>query len=212
MQELGKRRLFLVLATAGMAMASLMTNAIAMWTPALFIRVYGWSAAKVGLWLGIIILLGAVVGAYLGGWITDRMTAQKRLDAPLRVSLISFFGVGVFGVATPLMPSGTLALLLILVVFFLKPMAFALAPLSLQMVLPNQLRSTTTALYFTVINLLGLFIGPVMIGYLSDHVFTGPTGVRYSMAVMTGVTVPLMVLLLLAALRPFRDLRTAALS
>jgi MFS family permease len=75
------------------------------------------------------------------------------------------------------------------------------------MVIPNQLRAGTTALYFTVLNLLGLLIGPIAIGFLSDRVFPGPEGVRYSMAVLTAVTVPLMVLLMLAATRPFRSLR-----
>jgi MFS family permease len=212
LRELGKRRLFLFLVISAMSMGSIMTNSFSTWTPALFIRVYGWSAPKVGLLLGIIILIGAVVGSYLGGWITDRLTLRKQLDAPLKVAIFSFIGVGIFGVATPLMPSGELSLALVLIVFFLKPMAFALAPLSLQLVIPNQLRSTTTALYFTIINLLGLLIGPTSVGLMTDRLFTGPTGVRYSMVVMTGITVPLMVLLLVAAIRPFKRLRNDTLS
>jgi len=212
MRELGQRRLFLILVIAAMSMGSIMTNSVSAWAPALFIRVYGWNEAQVGLLLGIMILVGAVFGSLLGGWVTDRMTKRNQLDAPIRVAAYSFIGVGIFGVAGPLMPSGELALVMVLVVYFLKPIAFALAPLSLQMVIPNQLRTTTTAIYFTVINFLGLFIGPVLLGFMSDQFFTGPGGVRYSMAVMVAVTVPLMVVLLLAAMPPFRRLRAEPLS
>jgi MFS family permease len=208
LRELGKRRRFLFLVIAAMSMGSIMTNSFSAWAPALFIRVYGWDEVQVGTWLGIMILAGAIGGSLLGGWVTDRLTQRKRLDAPITVAAYSFIGVGFVGVAAPLMPTGGLALLLMLIVYFLKPIAFALAPLSLQMVIPNQLRTTTTAIYFTVINFLGLFIGPLLLGYMSDNLFTGPTAVRYSMAVMIAGTVPLMVLLLLLALKPFRALRT----
>lgn len=209
-RELGKRRLYLVLIIAAMSMASIMTNGVSTWTPALFIRVYGWSATETGIWLGAMVLIGSVVGSFLGGWITDRMTQQNKLDAPLRVAAFSFLAAGLFGVAGPLMPSGDVSLLFVLGLFLLKPMCFALAPLSLQMVIPNQLRAGTTALYFTVLNLLGLLIGPITVGFLSDRIFPGPDGVRYSMAVLTAVTVPLMVVLMLAAIKPFRRLREEA--
>lgn len=209
MRELGKRRRFLIVAIAGMAMASLMINAVSMWTPALFLRVYGWNATEVGFWLGVMIFVGAVAGSYLAGWATDWLTQRNSLDGPIRVAALSFLGAGIFAVAAPLMPTGELALMLMAPVLFLQPMCFACTPIALQMVIPNQLRAQVSAGYLTVLNLVGLGLGPVMIGLMTDRLFSQPSDVRYSMALITVVTVPLMVVLMMLALKPFRELRAA---
>ncbi|MCW1431638.1 MFS transporter [Novosphingobium sp. JCM 18896] len=207
--ELGSRRRFLVLVFAGMSMASIMTQAVSVWTPALFIRVYGWSATQAGIWIGLVILLGSVIGSYLGGWITDWMTTRDRLDAPILIATVSFAVGGVFGVAAPLMPSGEGALLMLLPMLFLKPMAFACAPMALQMVMPNQLRAQVTAGYLTILNLVGLGLGPMIVGIMTDRLFTDPGDVRYSMSLVSLVTVPAMAILMAFAIRPFADLRRA---
>lgn len=206
-QELGKRRKFLVLLISGMAMANIMTMAVSMWSPALFIRVYGWSAAKAGFWLGLALLLGAIVGSYLAGWMTDKMTERGKLDAPIRIAAGSFLIAGVFGCLSPLMPSGQLALVAQLPLLFLKPMAFACSLMALQMVIPNQLRAQVNAFYNTILSLLGLVAGPLIIGMMTDHLFVGRDGVRYAMSLMSAVTAPLMAVGLLFAVEPFRTLR-----
>jgi MFS family permease len=207
LRELGTRRRFLVLVIAGMSMASIMTQAVSIWMPALFIRVYHWNATQAGVWIGAVILAGSVIGSYLGGWITDAMTQRRRLDAPILIATVSFGVAGLFAVAAPLMPTGDLALALVLPMLFLKPMAFACAPLALQMVIPNQLRAQATAGYLTVLNLIGLGLGPLVVGIMSDKLFTGPTGVRYSMSLIAAITVPIMVILMTLAIRPFARLR-----
>ena len=203
-RELGKRKTPLALITTGMSMASIMTLGVTMWTPALFIRVYHWSPAKVGLWLGLLTLAGGVVGGFLSGWLSDRMLQRRAPDAPITVAALSFVGVGIFGIGAPLMPTPELALLFFVPVLFLKPMAFACGPMALQLLVPNQIRGQTSGVYFTTVNLLGLAVGPIVTGAMSDYLFPGPTGVRYSLVVMTAVTVPLMILLMWAARRPYR--------
>lgn len=209
LRELGKRKRVLFLLIGGMSMASMMANGVAIWTPALFIRAYGWSTSDVGLWLGLSIFTGAVIGSFLAGWTSDWMTQRNRLDAPIKVAAISFAGAGVFGVVAPLMPTGELALGLLLPVLFLQPMAFACAPMALQLIVPNRLRAQTTAIYMTMLNLLGLAMGPLVIGFMTDRMFSEPSDVRYSIALLTAVTAPLMVLLMALAISPFRALRQA---
>lgn len=209
--ELGSRRRFLVLMIIGMSMASIMTQAISVWTPALFMRVYHWNATRAGVSLGAVVLVSAVLGSYLGGWLTDWMTRRDRLDAPILIATVSFVIGGAFAVAGPLMPSGELALLLLLPTLFLKPMAFACAPMALQMVMPNQLRAQVTAGYLTVLNLVGLGLGPIVVGVMTDRLFTGPDGIRYSMSLVALITVPAMALFMALAIKPFTKLRVAQL-
>lgn len=207
LEELGKRRVFLVLLIVGMSFANIMTMAVSMWSPALFIRVYGWSAAEAGFWLGLALLAGAVAGSYLAGWMTDRMTQAGKLDAPIRIAAFSFLIGGVFGCISPLMPTASLALVTQLPLLFLKPMAFACSLMALQMVIPNQLRSQVNATYNTMLSLLGLVVGPLVIGMLTDHVFTAREGVRYAMSLITGISAPAMAICLIIAIAPFRRLR-----
>jgi MFS family permease len=207
MRELGKRRLFLVLLIAGMAMANIMTNAMAIWKPALFIRAYGWNATQVGLWLGALILVGSVIGSFLAGWMTDRLTRQSRPDGPITVAAFSFIGAGAFGAVAPLMPTGELALAFMVPFMFLSPMAFACAPIAIQLVIPNQLRAQVSALYYTVLSILGLALGPLVVGMMTDRLFSQPSDVRYSMAIVAAITAPLMVVFMMLARAPFVALR-----
>jgi len=111
-------------------------------------------------------------------------------------------------VAAPLMPSGELALAVMAPMLFLKPMCFACAPIALQIAIPNQIRAQVTAGYLTVLNIVGLAIGPIVVGAITDHIFSGPNDLRYSISVVVAITVPIMVTCMLRARRPFRQIRS----
>jgi len=74
---------------------------------------------------------------------------------------------------------------------------------------PNRARGQVTALYITVTTLVGLSIGPIIVGMMTDYVFRDPADIRYSMAIVAGLSAPLMFMLLLAARRPYRDIRAS---
>jgi MFS family permease len=204
LREFRQRRLALALLIAGMSMASIMTQAVGVWTPTLFIRVHHWGPAKAGLWLGLLMLVGSVLGSYLSGWLTDWLARQNKPDAPITVAALSFIGAGLCGLAAPLMPSPELALLVFTPLWFLQPMAFCCGPIAVQLLMPNQVRAQASGVYFTTLNLVGIALGPVVVGAMTDHLFNFPTGVRYSLAVIVAVTAPLMVVLMLLARRPYR--------
>lgn len=210
LRELGERRRFLLLIVIGMAMAQIMSGAVGNWTPELFIRTYGWSAAKIGLWNGSVMLGGGILGGILAGWLVDRQVKRGQVDAPLIVAALSFTVAGIFGTAAPLMPSGELAMAMFVPVLFCKPIAFACIPIALQLVMPNRLRAQVSALYLTVLLLFGMVLGPMIVGALSDNVFTGSDGIRYAIVAITAVAVPVMILLVSLARGPFRALAAEA--
>jgi MFS family permease len=203
----GSRRTVILLLIAGSAMASTLTQAVSLWLPGLFIRVYGWSAAEIGLAMGALLLGGGIVGALLGGWLTDRMTARGKPAAPIAFAAWSYGVVGLCGVIAPVLPAGSQALLCFVPVFILAPLPFGIVPAALQLILPNQLRARVSAAYLTVINLVGLAFGPIVVGMMTDNLFRSPAGVRYSIAVLTAITAPLMILLMTLSCRPYACLR-----
>lgn len=107
--ELRSRKRTLMFIFAGFATVTFSSYASAVWTPAFFLRTYGWQPGEIGLWYGLIYLTFGTTGAIFGGWLSDRLMARGVLDAPLRVAAFGYLGTCVFGGLAPLMPSPELA-------------------------------------------------------------------------------------------------------
>ncbi len=194
---------------AGFAMVSLVSYAFFIWTPALFQRTYGWTPAQVGMGFGLILIVFGTGGAYVGGWMSDWLARRGHLDAPLKVAAFGFVGCGLFGALAPLAPSAPLALALLAPAIFLGNTPYACAGTAIQLIVPNRARAQVTALYITLTTLVGLGVGPLVVGLMTDRLFRDPADIRYSLAIVVGVPAPIMFALLLSACRPFRTLRQA---
>ncbi|WP_448585223.1 spinster family MFS transporter [Thermaurantiacus sp.] len=201
------RRAALAPFLAGYALITLSSYASAVWTPALFIRAYQWTPADIGLGYGLVTLVFGPSGALAAGRLSDSLAARGVADAPLRVAAFGYVGTGLFGGLAPLMPSGDLALVLFAPAVFLGTMPYPMAATALQLATPNELRGQLSALYMLVINTVGLGLGPILVGAMSDQLFTGPDGVRYGLALVNALAAPLAMAALLLALGPYRALR-----
>lgn len=201
------RRAALVPMLAGFCMVTLVSYAYFVWTPALFQRSYGWSPGEIGIGFGLILLVFGTAGAYFGGWMSDRLTQRGWLDAPLKVAAFGFVACGIFGAVAPLMPSATSALILLAPAIFLSNTPYACAGSALQMIVPNRARAQVSAIYITLITLVGLGIGPLVVGLMTDYLFKDPAYIRYSLAIVVALPAPIMFALLMLACAPFRALR-----
>lgn len=195
---------------AGFCMVTLVSYTFFVWTPAVFQRSYGWNPAQTGLGFGLIILTFGTGGAFFGGWLTDLLARRGHLDAPLKVAAFGFVGCGIFGGLAPLMPSPGLALAMLGPAIFLSNTPYACAGTSIQLITPNRARAQVTALYITLITLVGLGVGPTVVGLMTDYVFQDPLDVRYSMAIVVATPAPIMFALMALAWRPYRRLRGGA--
>lgn len=195
---------------AGFSLVNLTSFAFQIWMPAVFIRTYGWNPAQVGLGMGLLQLTFGVGGVYFSGWLSDWMAERGMVDAQLKVAAFGFVGCGVLGALAPLMPSGLLALALFAPALFLSNMPYPCAGTSIQLITPNRARAQVSAIYVTVVTLMGLVVGPLIVGLMSDHIFTTPAGVRFSLAVVVGASAPIMFGLMMLAAGPYRRLRAMA--
>jgi MFS family permease len=200
----GSRWKALVPMFAGFAMVLLVAYSFTIWTPALLERTYGWGTAQIGLWYGLILLVFGTSGVFAAGLLSDMLTARGHADAPLKVAAAGFALCGVCGVAAPLMPSAPLALVLLAAVTFCFNMPFPCAATALQLIVPNRARAQVSALYVTFTTLVGLTLGPLVVGLMTDYLFRDPSDIRYSLSVVVGVASPVMVVMMLLAMRPYR--------
>ncbi len=174
------------------------------WTPTFFIRTYGWEASRIGFVFGIILFFAGTAGVYAGGFLADWLQKRGRDDAIFRAAL---YGIGMmlpFAVLTPLMPTAGLAVAgLTLTIFFLA-LPQGLPTAALQVITPNSLRAQITAVYFLVGNLIANGLGPTFYALVTDYVFADPAMLRYSMALVIGVILPLAGLCCYLAIGPYR--------
>ena len=156
-----------VLVLLGASFTAFLSYGKGVWVVILFQRDFGLSAGQTGLWLGIITGLAGALGTWGGGYLADRFgKADKRhiLTAPaLGMTL-----------AAPLLFAAylmqdwrwSLALLTVpttLNYFYYGP-SYALAQ---QLVRPDE-RAVATSLVIFGQNLIGLGLGPLFFGILSD--------------------------------------------
>lgn len=196
---------FLAFSMVGIAITGYMV-----WTPTLFIRTWGWEAADIGLAYGGIMFVLGTAGVYSGGFLADWMEKHGYRDAILRAACFAAIAALPFAVATPLMPNSTLALIGLGCTSFLMAVPQGLPAAALQVITPNPLRAQMTALYFLVGNMLALGFGPTLVALVTDYGFGDPQYLRYSMALVSAVVLPVGGLLGYLALKPYRASRDRA--
>jgi len=160
------------------------------WIPTMFIRTWGWTIQEIGLAYGVLTLISGPLAVIAAAKTSEAFSRRGYQDAHMRTALWgSLIGI-VFAVATPLMPHPYLSLIMLLPVSVGTSAATAAGLAALMMVTPNQMRAQTSAVYFFVVNILGLTVGPTGIALFTDYVFRDDAMLRYSVAsvsVMAGL-------------------------
>ena len=186
----------------GAACSSAAGYGLIFWLPSFFIRTYHLPLRQVSLAFAAILFFGGVAGMWGGGWIVDRLSAKGRKGAYAWVPAVSFLITVPFYVATILSPRPELAFILAFV-----PQALALVWLgpilaAVQHLAPASMRTTASASFLFINNLIGLGVGPWLFGVMSDHLKAqfGEQSLRYSILGGLGFYVLAAVILLIAVL------------
>jgi len=193
----------LTLMILGCALMALCAYSLSAWTPTFLTRRFGWEPIKYGPALGLINLVGGIL-LVSNGWLADKVYAKGVKDAHMRVYswmllLITPLAAGVYFIPDPWL---FLVLYGVVQVVALPSMIFLSTTLA--MLAPNEVRGQLTAVAYIVYTLLGLGIGPTMVGALTDFLFHDPAKVGWSLAIVLSACTPLAFLLLRLSLRNLR--------
>ncbi len=156
------------------------------WEASFLVRSHNIGVDEAGIWLGLIYGAGGLVGILLGGyvasrWLTHDEERQVRLSALMIVLQIPFYAAFLLLGSTS---AAALALLPVeIMCFFYFGPIFAL----MQRLVVDQMRARTLAVVMLLGNLLGLGLGPQLVGLLSDHLHErfGNDSLRYAMLVVS---------------------------
>jgi len=172
----------------GMSVVTIVGYGYLFWIPTMFIRTWGWSIAEVSMAYGSVVLVFGPIGVNFAGWLAQKLYNNGRRAGHMRVTILGAFILVPSATLAPLMPTPELALLMLVFVTLGAAMPSATAAAALMMIVPNQMRGQTTALYYFVTNVLGLTLGSTAIAMVTDYVFKDDLALRYSIAWVSGTT------------------------
>ncbi len=165
----------------GFALLAFSSYGASAWIPTFFIRKYGWTGSQVGVAYGTIVCIFGTLGIVTGGRLADWLAQRGFHDANMRVGLIGSIAWLPAGVLYPLMPSGNLALAVLIPTIFVTSLPVGVAAAAIQEMMPNVMRAQASALYLFVINLIGLGLGPTAVAMMTDYVFHNDNAIHYSL-------------------------------
>jgi MFS family permease len=175
------------------------------WLPAMFERTWGWPPERYALYSGIGLLAVGPLTVNFAGWWSDRLSAQGVADAPARILVTGSLILIPTGCLAPLMPTAWLAFGVLMINLIGIAMVSAVAPTALLNITPGEIRGQIIAVYFLLISLTGLVLGPMTVGLLNDFVL-GEAGVRYSVALVPLIYGLPVLLLARGPLRAYREM------
>jgi hypothetical protein len=125
--------------------------------------------AEAGRWLSLVVAVGGFLGTYYGGWVSDRLYAKKPdvryyIWVPAITLLLNVpFGLLVYGI------DGKMAVVCTLIPYIALSAAY-LAPsiATTHRLVGLRERAVAGAVLLLVLNLIGLGLGPMFTGFLSD--------------------------------------------
>ena len=139
--------------------------------PSAFARRFGWEVADYAVVNGLMTLaLGPVTVAGIG-ILADKWRAAGRDDAPFRLLSFGFVLMVVANGAAMLMPNVTLAFVALGLTTVAIGIITATGILSLLDITPAAIRGQVVAIYYMVISVAGLGLGPTGVGMLSTRVY-----------------------------------------
>jgi MFS family permease len=190
----------------GASCASMMGYGLFFWAPSFLVRSFHLSLLHASLAYGALVLVGGLLGIWLGGVLADRYGDERR-------GMYAFIPAIAFIATLPFYVAGVLSTTLwISFAVLLVPTALGLAWLgpvltAVQHLVPAHMRATASALFLFINNLIGIGLGTTLIGLVSDSMRLrfGAESLRYAILGGTGFYLIAAALLIFAGRKLPRD-------
>jgi predicted MFS family arabinose efflux permease len=187
---LAQRKSFLHLA-AGSGLAAFGGYAVISFFPTFVYRTHGMSLSEIGVWLGLILGIAGGLGFAGGGWVADRLGrygSRYSLLGVVAAMLVSWL----FHFPMYLVNDAQLALMLLIPPAIFSNFYLATTFAQVQGLVALRMRAVASALLLFILNAIGLGLGPLLTGLLSDA-FTDAFGIesmRYSLLTVAALVMP----------------------
>jgi predicted MFS family arabinose efflux permease len=161
--------------------SSLCGYGLALWTPSILIRSFGLDMLSTAHFFASLLLIGGTIGVFGGGWLADRLgTADRGWYAKLPA--IAWLITAPMFLAGLMAPDLRLSWLLLLIPNALNILWLGPVTTAVQHLVPRRMRATASASFLLINNLIGLGVGPLLMGAISDSLKAsyGVEALRYA--------------------------------
>jgi hypothetical protein len=152
------------------------------WFPTLLIRKFGLHASEVGRMVGPVYMLGGIAGVTCAGLLAGRFRDEDALKKVLQLAACAAGLLVPAACAVALVPSVSGALALYGLCAFAASIVMALAPLPIQIALPNRMRGRAIALLVFLTNIISGGLGPFSVGWLTERIADKSAGLSVALA------------------------------
>jgi predicted MFS family arabinose efflux permease len=176
----------LVHAFTGATITTLVGYAAVQWWPTFIQRSHGWSMADLSLFLALVFGVAGGVGTFAGGYFADLFSRRDKKWMPRIVVAATAVGLP-FGLAIYLVDSITMVFVLIGIPAAMGAVYLPPTYAMTQGLVAVRMRTVASALLLFIINLIGMGLGPLIAGVLSDLLEPsyGKDGLRYSLFLLS---------------------------
>jgi len=181
------------------------------WANSFLIRLHAMSKLDAGRSLGLVLGIGGALGSFGGGWLTDhfgKSNKRRYLTIPAYAIILSLL----FAAGGLFLPNTFVSITCIGCCASLQSMYLGPALAVTHSLVPASMRSVASAIFFLAINLIGLGLGPLAVGFLSDMLkpSLGDESLRWAMSVIIIIGIFACTLFFVAAKKLAVDLKLRA--
>jgi len=147
------------------------------------------SVGFLGLALGLMGGTAGIISSWAGGQVADRFAKSDLRGYVVVPAIASLLAVPIYIFAVSV-PSASVALCILVINGLLGSLWYGPVYAIGQSIVPPHMRATTSAILLFVINLIGLGLGPTVVGVISDIMANGvglgsAQGVRWALMIST---------------------------
>ncbi|MFM9864997.1 MAG: spinster family MFS transporter [Micropepsaceae bacterium] len=171
---------------AGATLTTLVGYAGVVWWPTFVMRSHGLAMTDLSLFLALVFGVAGGLGTFFGGYIADQFSKRDLKWMPRIVTIATLAGFP-FGMAIYLADSSWMVFALIGVPAALGAVYLPPTYAMTQGLVEVRMRTVASALLLFVINLIGMGLGPLVAGLISDALTPayGPNALAYSLLILT---------------------------
>lgn len=153
---------------------------------AMFERTWGWTPTEFGVRFAIGQIIFGPTSILFGGWLIDKLHSKGYQDAGFRVLKIGLYLMVPLNIMFPLMPTGWSALITAYFGIIGIALMSAGGVPTLLKIIPAEIRGQSIAIYYMIISISGLLLGPTSVGLISDAL-GDPSMLRYAVAAVPAI-------------------------
>lgn len=155
------------------------------WLPSYLARSHGMTIVSAGAYIAVVFGLGGAFGTWFGGWLSD-LARRHDVRWSLWPVALAFVAAKPFSIAFYLTDDTTLALLLFVLPAVIGTIFVGPTVAVVHERVGAEARAPASAILLVIVNFIGLGLGPILVGAVSQFVFApaGENSLRYALALI----------------------------